>query len=52
MVITISGEPGAGKSTTAKLLAKKLSCKHYSTGDFMRDMAEERKISLLELTCR
>ena len=44
MKITISGEPGAGKSTAARLLAKKLNYKHYSIGDFMRDMAQERKI--------
>jgi len=50
MIITISGKPGSGKSAVAKLLAKKLGLKHYSTGDFMRQMAEERKISLLELS--
>jgi len=49
MIITISGTAGSGKSTAAKLLAKKLGFKHYSNGDFMRDMAEERKISLIEL---
>ncbi len=50
MIITISGHPGSGKSTVAKLLAKKLGFKHYSAGDFMRAMAIERKISLEELT--
>jgi cytidylate kinase len=49
-IITISGTVGAGKSTAAKLLAKKLNYEHYSSGDFMREMAEERKISLLELS--
>lgn len=50
MIITISGIAGSGKSTVAKLLAKKLSLKHYSTGDFMREIAEKKGISLLELS--
>jgi len=50
MIITISGEPGSGKSVVAKALAKKLGLKHYSAGDFMREMAEKRKMSILELT--
>ena len=50
MIITISGRPGAGKSTIAKLLAQKLNLKHYSTGDFMRKIAQDRGISLIELS--
>lgn len=50
MILTIAGNLGSGKSTVAKLLAKKLNLKHYSTGDFMRQMAEERGITLLELS--
>lgn len=50
MIITISGIAGSGKSTVAKLLAKKLNYKHYSIGDFMRDMAKEKNITLLELS--
>lgn len=50
MIITISGKAGSGKSTIAKLLAKKLSLKHYSIGDLMRQMAKEKGISLLELS--
>ncbi len=49
MRITISGKAGAGKSTVAKLLSEKLSMKHYSIGDLMRVMANEKGISLLEL---
>lgn len=49
MIITISGTAGSGKSTVAKLLAQKLNYKHYSTGDFMRDMAKNRGVSLEEL---
>ncbi len=50
MIITISGHPGSGKSTIAKMLAKRLGMKHFSAGDFMRAMAIERGISLDELT--
>lgn len=49
MIITISGKPGSGKSTIAKLLAKKLKYKHHSAGDFFREMARERGISILDL---
>lgn len=50
MIITISGKAGSGKSTIAKLLAKKLKLKHYSIGDLMRRLAKEKNISLLELS--
>ncbi len=50
MIITISGIAGSGKSTVAKLLAKKLHYKHYSIGDFMREIAKERGLGLLELS--
>ncbi len=50
MIITISGKAGSGKSTIAKQLAKKLGLKHYSTGDFMRQMAKDKGVSLLELS--
>jgi cytidylate kinase len=50
MIITISGTPGSGKSTVAKAIARELNLKHYSAGDFMREMAESRSISLMELT--
>jgi predicted cytidylate kinase len=49
MIITISGLPGSGKSTVAKLLAKRLKMKRYYMGLMRRRMAEERGISLQEL---
>ncbi len=50
MIITISGALGSGKSTVAKILAKKLNLAHYSTGDFMRDIARKRGITPIELS--
>ena len=50
MIITISGKAGSGKSTVAKLVAKKLKLKHYSSGDFMREIAKEHNMTLLELS--
>jgi cytidylate kinase len=48
MIITISGKPGSGKSTVAKLVAKKLGMKHHSIGDLWRGMAAERKMTILD----
>jgi cytidylate kinase len=49
MIITIGGTAGSGKSTMAKLLAKKLGYKHYSMGDLQREIAKKKNISLIEL---
>lgn len=49
MQIAISGKAGSGKSTVARLLSEKLSLRHYSIGDLMRAMADEKGTSLLEL---
>lgn len=45
-VITISGLPGCGKSTTAKLLAEKLNFKYIDTGTIFRQLAEKHKMTL------
>ena len=49
MIITITGPPGSGKSTIARLLCEKLNLKHYSVVDFRRKIAEKRGITLEEL---
>jgi len=49
MIITITGPPGSGKSTIAKLLSEKLKLRQYSVGEFRRDIAKKRGISLEEL---
>jgi cytidylate kinase len=50
LIVTISGLPGSGKSTLAKGLAKCLGFRHHSAGEFMRQIAAERKTSILELS--
>lgn len=49
-IITLAGNLGSGKSSTAKGLADILNYEHYSTGDFMRAIADEKGISLIELS--
>jgi cytidylate kinase len=47
-IITIGGLPGSGKSTIKRILADMLDYQTFSTGDFVRDMAYERNLSLEE----
>lgn len=49
LTITISGPSGSGKSTTAKALAERLGLKNVSAGRIMRDIAEERGMTMTEL---
>ncbi|WP_162224529.1 (d)CMP kinase [Halorussus amylolyticus] len=48
MLITVSGPPGVGKSTTASALADVLGLDHVSGGDIFREVADERGYSALE----
>jgi CMP/dCMP kinase len=50
MRITISGRPGSGKSAVASGVAESLRLRHVSAGDFMREMAAERGMTILELS--
>ena len=50
MIITISGAAGAGKSTVAEIVARKLKFRKYSVGGFMREIARKRKSTLLEIS--
>ena len=46
MIITISGLPGSGKTTVAKIVAKKLRVPYVSIGSLRRLMAKERGMTL------
>lgn len=48
MIITISGVPGSGKSTIAKILSEKLKIKRFSVGDFRRQQAKDKRMSIEE----
>ncbi len=48
-IITLSGYPGSGKSSTADRLATILEYKRFSSGDFMRAVAASRGITLEQL---
>lgn len=49
MIITISGTPGSGKSTAAKILVKKLDAERIYVGGIRRELAREKGMTLQEL---
>ena len=49
MIISLTGMPGSGKSTIAKLLSQKLSVPWYSVGDLRGKMAKEHGMTIDEL---
>ncbi|WP_435062593.1 (d)CMP kinase [Halobaculum sp. EA56] len=48
MLITVSGPPGSGKSTTAAALAEAFDLEHVSGGDIFRELAAERDMTPVE----
>lgn len=48
MIISVSGAPGAGKSTISKELAEKLDWPRYYIGGLRRQKAQERGMTLAE----
>jgi len=49
MIITISGNPGSGKSTIAKALAEELGYKRYYMGGIYRELARKRNMKIEEI---
>lgn len=49
MIISISGLPGSGKSTVAKIIAKKLGFERIYMGGILRNIADQRGLTILEL---
>lgn len=51
-IITLSGKPGSGKSSTADKVAELLSYTRYSAGDIVRKILRQQKMSLEEFNRR
>jgi cytidylate kinase len=47
-IITISGKPGSGKSSTAERVAELLGYTRHSSGDIVREMIKKKKMTLME----
>jgi len=45
-IITLSGKPGSGKSSTADRVAEMLGYTRYSSGDFVREYTHKKKMTL------
>lgn len=52
LLITISGPPGSGTTTVSENLAEALDVQHISGGDIFRDIAEERDMTLTQLSAK
>jgi cytidylate kinase len=48
MLITISGTPGSGKTTVARLLSQRLNVPHVYAGDLYRKAADDRGVTLAQ----
>jgi CMP/dCMP kinase len=50
MIVTVSGEIGAGKSTVARHLAQALGLRYLSAGEIFREEARRRGLSLVAMS--
>ena len=48
MIITISGTPGSGKSTVAKIIVETLNAERIYVGGIRRELAREKGMTLQE----
>jgi cytidylate kinase len=51
-IITLSGKPGSGKSSTADRVAEMLGYTRYSLGDYVREETRKKKMTLSEYNKR
>jgi cytidylate kinase len=51
-IITISGKPGSGKSSTADKVAELLSYSRYSSGDMVRNLLQRENLTLAEYNAK
>lgn len=51
-IITLSGKPGSGKSSTADRVAELLGYTRYSSGEYVRSVIQKQKITLAEFNQR
>lgn len=47
-IITLSGKPGSGKSSTSDKVAELLGYTRYSSGEFVRNIVKKKRITLAE----
>jgi len=52
LFITVSGPPGCGASTLCTRLAEAMDCPYVAGGDIFRDIAEERDMTLTQLSAK
>jgi cytidylate kinase len=52
LFITVSGPPGCGATSVCRLLSEAMDCPYVSGGDLFRDLADEREMTLTQLSAK
>lgn len=52
LFLTVSGPPGCGATTLCTYLAEAMDCPYVSGGDIFRDLAEDRGMSITQLSAK
>ena len=52
LFVTVSGPPGCGATELCERLSEAMDCPYVSGGDIFRDLAEDRDMSLTQLTAK